>query len=146
MRMRSTKRDPSWRDRCLAFLVCGIGFPFGLTANESPTPTARTTSPQVITQVPLQIRDSRVSLEVMVNGQGPFRFGLDTGASQAAWVTRALVEKLNLPVVEGFRVSDGTGKNSRNSDGVRIDRVTVGDVIFQSDCGARIGRWSEVGR
>ncbi len=66
----------------------------------------------------------------MVNGQGPFPFGWDTGASQAAWVTRALVERLHLPVVEGFRVSDGTGINSRNADGVRIDTLKLGDVSF----------------
>lgn len=107
MRARQLKREPS-----------------RLTGAQRP----RKSSPRVVTHVPLQIRSSGVSLEVMVNGQGPFLFGLDTGASQAALVTRALVERLHLPVVDGFRVSDGSGINSRNADGVRIETVTLGDV------------------
>jgi predicted aspartyl protease len=66
----------------------------------------------------------------MVNGQGPFLFGLDTGLSQPAMVSQTLVERLQLPIVEGFRLSDGSGKNSRNVDGVRIDAVRLGNVSF----------------
>jgi len=76
------------------------------------------------------MRGSRVTLDVMVNGQGPFAFGLDTGASGAAWVTRALVARLHLPVVDGFRISDGSGVESRSADGVRIDTITLGALSF----------------
>lgn len=87
-------------------------------------------APRVVTQVPLQMRGSRLTLDVRVNGQGPFAFGLDTGASGTAWVTRALVERLNLPLVDGFVISDDSGVKGRSADGVRIDAITLGTVSF----------------
>jgi len=124
------KFSPWWFERCAVLMLCGIGFPFGLQAKDSGSRRPPRSLLRVVTRVPLQTGSSGVGLEVMVNGQGPFLFGLDTGASQAALVTKALVERLKLPVVEGFRVSDGSGINSRNADGVQIETVTLGDTSF----------------
>ena len=130
MRIRRVQRKASGLDLIFMLLLCGIGVPFVLRANGAPAENARRPSLRVLTRVPFQASGSSMSLKVMVNGQGPFPFGWDTGASQAAWVTRALVEELHLPVIEGYRVSDGTGVNSRNADGVRIDTLRLGDVSF----------------
>ena len=86
--------------------------------------------PRVITQIPLQTSGSRVTVDASVNGQGPFAFGLDTGASGAAWVTRALVEKLNLPLVDGGVISDGSGMKGRRADGARIGSIALGTLSF----------------
>ena len=42
-------------------------------------------------------RIGRVWAPVMINGQGPFRLVLDTGASRSA-ITRAVVDELGLPI------------------------------------------------
>jgi hypothetical protein len=72
-----------------------------------------------------------VRLDVTINGQGPFSFGFDTGASGDAWVTRALVTKLQLPLVDRMRVSDGSGLNSRDANTVLIDSLRLGDLSFE---------------
>ena len=70
-------------------------------------------------------------LDVTINGQGPFSFGFDTGASGDAWVTRALVTKLNLPRVDRMRISDGSGLNSHDANTVLIDSLRLGDLSFE---------------
>ncbi len=84
----------------------------------------------VIAEVPLRMRGSRVTVDVTINGQGPFAFGLDTGASGAAWISAALVEELKLPAAEGFVVSDGSGMKGRRAEGARIDTLTIGSALF----------------
>jgi hypothetical protein len=85
----------------------------------------------VVAQVPLQIRGSRASINVMVNGKGPFAFGWDTGASGRAWVTRALVDRLNLPIVDTLVVSDGSSVKGQNTDTVRIETIALGNLSFE---------------
>jgi hypothetical protein len=85
---------------------------------------------RVITHVPLVTSGARVTVDARVNGQGPFAFGLDIGASGAAWVTRALVEKLKLPLADGFVISDGSGLKGRRADRARIDAITLGSLSF----------------
>lgn len=70
-------------------------------------------------------------LRVRVNGEGPFPFGLDTGASGLGWVSQSLVTRLQLPPVGGFRVSDGS--TSMSSEGVRVERAVV-PVLNNCSC------------
>jgi hypothetical protein len=113
-------------------VLCAIGLPFGLQAEDSAAQGTRKFSSEVITVVPLQILNSEWHLEVMVNGQGPFLFGTDTGDSGDASVTKALVERLQLPAAEGLKVdvSDSTGINPQVAGGARIETLTVGNVTF----------------
>jgi len=83
---------------------------------------------RVVARFPLQ--PSR-RLTVTINGQGPFSFGFDSGASGEAWVTRTLVRRLNLPTIDRMRVSDGSGVNSRDVETVRIDNLTIGEAVFE---------------
>jgi len=85
---------------------------------------------KVITQVPLVTRGSRVTVDARVNGQGPFTFGIDTGASGAAWVTKALVEKLKLPLADGLVIADGSGLKGHRADGARVEAITLGSLSF----------------
>jgi predicted aspartyl protease len=84
---------------------------------------ARTTK-QVLVDTPLQ------RIDVIVNGQGPFVFGLDTGASGEAWVTRTLADELRLPTAGTWRVSDGTVTDSPTAPRVRIDSLKIGGLSF----------------
>lgn len=73
---------------------------------------------------------SRAEFDVWINGRGPFVFGFDTGASGEAWVTAALVRRLNLSAVARMHVSDGSGVTGREVDSVRIDSLQIGDLAF----------------
>ena len=84
---------------------------------------------RVVARFPLQPTGTR--LNVTINGQGPFSFGFDSGASGEAWVSRALVRRLNLPAIDTMRVSDGSGVNSRTVETVRIDSLAMGEAVFE---------------
>ena len=81
MRGCRTKWDPSGLGLCLVLLLGGLAARFGLQANDALAGSARKPSLRVIAEVAFQMRDSLMGLDVMVNGQGPFLFGWDTGAS-----------------------------------------------------------------
>lgn len=65
-------------------------------------------------------------LSVRLHGQGPFRFGFDTGQSVGVLLSPELAARLALPVVDRIDASDGT--SSLPVDVVRIDSVEVGGV------------------
>jgi len=71
-------------------------------------------------------------IEVRINGEGPYRFGIDTGASGDAWITDQLARDLALPGVGSASASDGNEDASRTVDLVRIDRLTVGGIAYQN--------------
>jgi predicted aspartyl protease len=72
------------------------------------------------------------SLEAFVNGQGPFRFGLDTGASGSAWVSPELARRLDLPVIRRIRAHDGDTGEGALVDVVRISTLTIGTITYRS--------------
>jgi hypothetical protein len=53
---------------------------------------------KVITTAPLEIGRDLPQVRVMVNGQGPFTFGIDTGTGLQAVVMPSFVQQLKLPV------------------------------------------------
>ena len=83
-----------------------------------------------------------MTVPVMVNGQGPYPFIVDT-ASDRTTVSETLAATLNLPSRGSMRVDSATGLNV--VPGVRIDRLQVGPreirgieapVFRQNDIGA----------
>jgi Aspartyl protease len=63
---------------------------------------------------------------VYINGDGPFAFALDTGASHSM-VDRSVAEQLNLPVVgPAVRITGVT--STARAEEVRVDRWRVGNV------------------
>jgi hypothetical protein len=62
-------------------------------------------------------------IELMVNGQGPFLFGIDTGAQAGPHIDSSLVEKLKLK-------SSGQGRNPQTVDTVKLDSVAIGNLRF----------------
>lgn len=65
-------------------------------------------------------------LSVKLHGEGPFRFGFDTGQSVGVLLSPALAAKLSLPVVDHIDASDGTSRMP--VDVVRVDSVEIGGV------------------
>ncbi|MES2895861.1 MAG: retroviral-like aspartic protease family protein [Pseudomonadota bacterium] len=64
-----------------------------------------------------------VTAPVMINGRGPFRFMVDTGANTSC-VSQGLAETLALPRGRALRVHTVVGPRSRAS--VTIDRLDIG--------------------
>jgi predicted aspartyl protease len=74
-------------------------------------------------------RIGRIWAPVLINGQGPFRLVLDTGASSSA-VTARVAEELRLPVYVGsVKLRGVTG--SAVSSSIKADTLEVGDLLVK---------------
>jgi len=94
-----------------AMLVCGTG----QASTPKPCELTRTTATGAVLRVPFEVVDGRIYVEARVNGAGPFRFAVDTGASGMGRADTSLTQRLNLPV-------EGSG---RSSDGVATSQVDM---------------------
>jgi len=91
-----------------------------------------TAQPAPLVDVPISFRGSMPIVEVMVNGQGPFRFTFDTGAGLEADFDPALVAKLKLQPNGKVRGGDPSGRNAQEYDTVAIDSIALGSVVFRN--------------
>jgi predicted aspartyl protease len=84
-------------------------------------------------------RIGRIWAPVLINGEGPFRLVLDTGASRSAILPR-VAEALKLPIaVDSVQLRGVTGSAVASS--ITADTLEVGDLILQ---GARMPIVSDV--
>lgn len=92
------------------------------SATQAPPPpsTAAETEPKLE-----QRRDGRVTVDVLVNGQGPFPFIIDTGANRSA-IGRTLAERLALPVSGENLIHGVSGSEMRPS--VMVQDMRSGDL------------------
>ncbi len=102
----------------------GTGYGAFFIAASATTQTAAS----VVVELPMLFRGPMPAVEVKVNGQGPFLFAIDTGASGMARADASLVEKLALPEVGEARGSDGSGANARSMKVVRMTSLTLGSL------------------
>lgn len=98
-------------------------------AQEVSAQTGGAKSPAV--EVPMLFRGPMPAVEVMVNGQGPFLFAIDTGGAGQARVDTSLVERLKLKTVGQVQAGDGSGSNVRSLDLVELETVAFGGVEFK---------------
>jgi predicted aspartyl protease len=74
-------------------------------------------------------RIGRIWAPVMINGQGPYRLVLDTGASRSA-ITRAVVDELGLAVrSDAVRLRGTTG--SAVVDAVKVKTLEIGELLIE---------------
>ena len=73
----------------------------------------------------------RIVIPVMVNGSGPFRFIVDTGASYST-VTPQLAKALGLEVSENASVLVNGITGTEQVASVLIDSLEAGDVVFRN--------------
>ena len=91
---------------------------------------AELSSPEVC--IPIHHHTGHLAIDVMVNGKGPFRFQLDTGAS-ASCVDPSLIAKLGLAKVGSVWNSSAIDPTKRSRrDRVKIDELKVGGVTFRN--------------
>jgi CubicO group peptidase (beta-lactamase class C family) len=72
------------------------------------------------------------AVRLMVNGQGPFLFAIDTGGMGSARLDSALVAKLGLESVGQARAGDPSGKNMRLMDLVHVQSIEIGGARFEN--------------
>jgi hypothetical protein len=99
------------------------------THPQGPAQTPAGESPVV--DVPMLLRGATPAVEVLVNGQGPFLFAIDTGGQGLARVDSSLVERLKLRPVGQVLAGDGSGRNTRSMDVVSLDSLALGGVKFE---------------
>ena len=82
---------------------------------------------QALMSIPFRIVHGRVYIEADVNGQGPFTFAVDTGASGLGRADASLTEALGLPVRDKAETSDGVTVSE--VDTVHLESLNVGGVV-----------------
>ena len=68
------------------------------------------------------------TIEVTINGQGPFVFGFDTGAQAGPRIDISLVEKLGLKSTGQVQAIDPSGRNPQSSETYKLDSISVGSL------------------
>ncbi|HEX7181338.1 MAG TPA: retropepsin-like aspartic protease [Thermoanaerobaculia bacterium] len=117
--------------------------PQPIRRREAPRAYAAVEVPAAAVEVPM-LDGPLAVVEVRIDGQGPFRFGIDTGAAGGGRIDQKVVEKLKLPVAGQAMAGDPSGKNRRSVDIIRIGKLSVGEAVFR-DVNATAGDYSDLG-
>jgi hypothetical protein len=84
--------------------------------------------PKLPLEIPMQTGEGMPTVEVMINGQGPFVFGFDTGAQAGPRIDASLVEKLKLKATGQAQAIDPSGRNPQTSETFKLDSFVVGSL------------------
>ncbi len=85
-------------------------------------------APKFPIEIPLQTGEALRTVEVMVNGQGPFVFGFDTGAQADPRLDVSLVEKLKLKSTGQVQATDPSRRSFQASETYKVDSIAVGGL------------------
>jgi len=103
---------------------------FSCAVWQAPPLHSADSAPKLPLEFPMQVGDGMPTVEVMVNGQGPFVFGFDTGAQAGPRIDASLVEKLNLKATGEVQAIDPSGRNPQASATVKLDSLAIGTLRF----------------
>jgi predicted aspartyl protease len=92
-----------------------------------PPPPARTGERA---DVELRLVAGMPTITAMVNGRGPYRFGVDTGASGYLRVTPELAAALGLQQVGEARAGDPSGRNPISIPVYRVETLAFGGLTY----------------
>jgi CubicO group peptidase (beta-lactamase class C family) len=142
------------RVRELVRRVLQASTPSGRAAGPARTPTAAmetdrgpatTRLPKDGVDVPMVRASHLPAVHLMLNGQGPFLFEIDTGAAGTARLDSALAHRLGLATVGEVLAGDPSGQNARSVPVVRIDSIELGGARF-SGLTAAVRDYRSLGR
>ncbi|MGH8137750.1 MAG: retropepsin-like aspartic protease [Steroidobacteraceae bacterium] len=118
-------------------LLGGVSAAFAATLPETPAPVPEEAPPDVVIAAPepkfvaptLRDRIGRIWAPVLINGKGPFRLVLDTGASHSAIIER-VVDRLGITAqgLAPIMVRGVTG--SAVVPAIHVERMEVGDLLI----------------
>lgn len=98
----------------------------GATADELPAIVVSAPEPRYVAPTRFD-RIGRIWVPAMINGQGPFRLVLDTGASQSA-VNAGVAEALGIPLPGAPSVVLSGTTGSRTVAAISVQSIVVGDL------------------
>jgi predicted aspartyl protease len=93
------------------------------------TPAAETDEPLYVAPTHLD-RIGRILAPVKINGQGPFRFMVDTGASHSAIALR-VAQSLHLTAGSSASMTLNGVTGTASVPAVQVDRLQAGDVVLE---------------
>jgi len=79
-------------------------------------------------EVAMQSGDPLFTVEVMINGQGPFVFAFDTGAQADPRIDVSLVEKLKLKSTGQVQATDPSRRSYQASETYKVDSLALGSL------------------
>ena len=86
--------------------------------------------PSAAVDVPMGSTAHLPTVDVMVNGKGPFRFAIDTGAAGMLHVDSAFAARLGLTKLGEAHRGDPSGTNMRVVPILAVDSVSIGGARF----------------
>lgn len=90
--------------------------------------------------------DHLPAVSVMINGRGPYRFALDTGAGGSGTVDSTVAAALELEVIGQARTGDPSGRNTITVDLVKVGSLEIGGARFEGvEMSVRAGRLRSMG-
>jgi predicted aspartyl protease len=81
------------------------------------------------TAVPMKLFKGHPTVEIKINGKGPYDFILDTGAGETG-IEQSLADELNLPVTGTTKIGDPAHPDAITANKVIVDQLEIGDTIF----------------
>ena len=106
-------------------------------AHEPPKSIPKNTILSGEASAPLDLSKGHVIVEVRLNGKGPYRMFLDTGAGTTV-LDDDLARELGLAVLDTTRLGDPVDPQAIRADVVELDSITVGTARFE---GVRAVAW-----
>lgn len=110
----------------LAIALSATGSVHAATARQDACELTDTPEAEVSMRIPFDIVDGRIYVQASVNGHGPMRFGVDTGASGMARADASLISSLGLAVNGQTTTSDGV--QAAKVDTTHLDSVQLGSL------------------
>ncbi|HEX7077377.1 MAG TPA: serine hydrolase [Candidatus Eisenbacteria bacterium] len=100
------------------------------TLDEGQRAPKSTSLPAEPVDAPLRFTGRLPVVDVMVNGKGPFHFGLDTGAAGTVHLDSTFAARLGLPVVGHTQIGDPSGRNQRDVPLMEVASLEIGGARF----------------
>lgn len=82
-------------------------------------------------ELPMKMRGAMPAVDVMVNGEGPFLFAIDTCASGMGRADAGLVKRLDLPIMGEASGGDGSGRATPMRV-ARVEYLELGELGFEN--------------
>ncbi|MCH7925214.1 MAG: clan AA aspartic protease, partial [Planctomycetes bacterium] len=129
--------------RYTTILICLMSSPLlsapAIEDDDTPRPPDKTELKSPVVTVPFDADASRPTIEAKINGKGPFRFILDTGA-QGMLINADLAKELNLKATGKSHMGDPSDPEAIEVDRVRLDSVSIGDAVLT---GVNANSWEQ---
>jgi len=116
-------------------LISGIAITCAASANPVESERYSSKAPRTVLPagdviVPMTLHEAQPVIEVMVNGQGPFKFLFDTGAGGHRRISAALADRLGLAESGEVTTGDPSGQNRQTLKLAAVQSISIGKAEF----------------